>query len=623
MSRNGFNFEARGTNKTAPEAHEVTGAISELRDFTAGPRMIKLSGLGVVLGAAGAALAWILLHLINACTNLFYYQRLSWQFVSPAENHLHWLAVFVPVVGGVIVGLMARYGSDKIRGHGIPEALESILVHGAKISPRVALFKPLGSAVAIGTGGPFGAEGPIIMTAGSVGSLLGQYFHLTDAERSTLLVAGAAAGMAGVFATPLAAVLLAVELLLFEWRPRSFVPVAVAAATAGVLRHFFLSNDPLFPMQAMRQPVEPISLLGALVVGVVAGALALVLSKAVYASEDLFENRLRIHWMWWPAVGGVVVGIGGLIFPRALATGYDVIDSLLTGNQTWQLIAGILIVKSIIWSFSLGSGTSGGILAPLLMIGGALGALFTPMLPAMSTGAWPLVGMTAVLAGAIGCPLTAAVLSLELTHNYGMAMPVLVGAVAAHGFTVLFQKRSILTERISRRGHHLSREYSVDPLETIMVSETMRKHIVVLPAELSADDARIWFEGGRTMSDQRGQRLYPLVDAEGRLTGVITRSGLSALARGQKSDRERAEPSIAVVAYPNETLRAVAERMATQSLFVLPVIERETDKLVGLLTAEDVLQGRVRAHQRETKLERLRMPFRRRGLEANAVEESV
>src|SRR5581483_823485 len=395
-----------------------------LRDFNADPRMVMLSVLGLVLGAAGAALAWILLHLIYACTNLFYYQRLSWSYVSPAQNQMHWMAAFVPIVGGIIVGLMARYGSEKIRGHGIPEALESILINGARINPRVAIFKPLGSAVAIGTGGPFGAEGPIIMTAGSVGSLLGQFFHLTDAERSTLLVAGAAAGMAGVFATPLAAVLLAVELLLFEWRPRSFVPVAIAAATAGVLRRFFLTSDPLFPMPTMDHLVQPSALLGALLLGIVAGGLAILLSRAVYASEDFFENHLPVHWMWWPAIGGIVVGIGGLIFPRALATGYDVIDSLLTGNHTWQLIAGILIVKSIIWSFSLGSGTSGGILAPVLMIGGALGALLTPVLPWLSTGAWPLVGMTAVLSGAIGCPLTAAVLSLELTHNYGLLLPV-------------------------------------------------------------------------------------------------------------------------------------------------------------------------------------------------------
>jgi H+/Cl- antiporter ClcA len=600
---------------------------SQLGDFNAGPRMILLSGLGLVLGGAGAVLAWILLHLIYACTNLFYYQRWSWTFASPAQNQLHWLAVFVPLVGGLIVGLMARYGSEKIRGHGIPEALESILIHGARISPRVALFKPLGSAVAIGTGGPFGAEGPIIMTAGSVGSLLGQFFHLTDAERSTLLVAGAAAGMAGVFSTPLAAILLAVELLLFEWRPRSFVPVAVAAITAGVLRRFFLSAGPLF---AMPGPVfavpgttgemQPAALAGALLLGVAGGVLAMILSRAVYASEDFFEHRLPIHWMWWPAIGGVVVGVGGLIFPRALGTGYDVIDSLLTGNRAWQLIAGVLIVKSIIWSFSLGSGTSGGIMAPLLMIGGALGALFTPILPSMSTGAWALVGMTAVFSGAIGCPLAAAVLSLELTHNYGLLLPVLTSSVAAHAFTVLFQKRSILTERISRRGYHLSREYGVDPLETVRVAETMRTRTVVLPAGMSAEDARAWLERrrdkpGRDKNSQRGQRLYPVVDEEGRLTGVMTRGDLAALANSVPTQHAIPKPA-PLVAYSDEMLRAAAERMATRHVYALPVVERGTDKVVGLLSAEDVLEGRVRNFERENKHARVRQPFRRPGKEA-------
>lgn len=598
--------------------HSPATSTPELRDFNATPRMLMLSGLGLILGAAGALLAWILLKLINACTNLFYFQRLSGQFNSPAHNQLHWIALFVPVIGGLIVGLMARFGSDKIRGHGIPEALESILVNRAKINMRVAFFKPLGSAVAIGTGGPFGAEGPIIMTAGSVGSLFGQYFKLSDAERTIMLVAGAAAGMAGVFSTPLAATLLAVELFLFEWRPRSFVPVAIAAATSGVLRQYFFANDPLFPMPAISRAVQPIDLAGALLVGLLAGLLALLLSRAVYASEDLFEHHLPIHWMWWPAIGGIVVGIGGLIYPSALATGYDVIDSLLTGNRTWQLIAGILIIKSIIWSFSLGSGTSGGILAPLLMIGGALGALFSLFLPALSTGAWPLLGMTAILSGAIGCPLTAAVLSLELTHNYGLLLPVFTASVAAHGLTVLLQKRSILTERISRRGYHLSREYSVDPLETIKAAEVMRTRVIVLPANLSADDARKWFEKSRERDHQHGQRLYPLVDAEGRLTAAITRRGLAALAANSTPSAPPAPIAAPVVAHPNETLRTVAERMAAERLFVLPVVEPGSNKLLGLLNAEDVLRGRIRTHERENKHERLRMPFGRMQTESRS-----
>lgn len=582
--------------------------------------MILLSGLAVLLGLAGAALAWTLLHLIYAATNLFYFQRLSWSFISPAQNNLHWVAVFVPVVGGIAIGLMARYGSDKIRGHGMPEAIEAILIHRARISPRVAIFKPLSAAVAIGSGGPFGAEGPIIMTAGSVGSLLGQLFRLTDAERSTLLVAGAAAGMAGVFATPLSAVLLAVELLLFEWRPRSFVPVAIAAATAGVMRRFFLSNDPLFPMPPLDGPVLPSALAAALVLGLAGGLLAMILSRAVYASEDFFEEHLPIHWMWWPAIGGAVVGVGGLIFPRALGTGYDVIDSLIGGNGAWQLIAGVLIVKSIIWAFSLGSGTSGGILAPLLMIGGALGALFAPVLPALQAGAWPLVGMAAVLSGAIGCPLTAAVLSLELTHNYGLMLPVLAGSVAAHAFTVLFQKRSILTERISRRGHHLSREYGVDPLEVILVSEVMRVSVVVLPADSTAADVRQWLARGRRGgTDRRSQRLYPVVDAKGHLISVITRGELAVFAKANKDSQTRIPLVTSAAAHPEETLRTVAERMATSGLFAMPVVEQGTQKLVGLITAEEVLKGREWAHYRENKHERLRMPFRRR----RAAQESV
>ncbi|HVW78919.1 MAG TPA: chloride channel protein [Alloacidobacterium sp.] len=534
-----------------PEVH------SHLRDFNADPRMLLLSVLALVTGVAGAVLAYFLLHLIYAATNIFYFHRLSWQFVSPAANTLHWLAVFVPIVGGLIIGVMARFGTDKIRGHGIPEALEAILMNGAKVDGKVAIYKPLSAAIAIGSGGPFGAEGPIIMTAGSVGSLFGQLFKLSDAERTTMLVAGAAAGMAGVFSTPLSAVLLAVELLLFEWRPRSLVPVAIAATTSGVLRRYFLGAGPLFPMPAMAPVIDPKTVLAALLLGVVAGVAALILSRAVYTFEDLFEEHLPVHWMWWPAIGGVVVGIGGLIFPRALGTGYDVIASLIGGNTTWQLLAGVLIIKSIIWSFSLGSGTSGGILAPLLMIGGALGAMVGFGLPFMETGGWPLIGMAAILAGAIGCPLTAAVLSMELTHNYALMLPLLAASVAAHAFTVLFQRRSILTERLSRRGYHLSREYGVDPLETVTVAQIMAT--AELPVPETALDSPVF-------------------------------------------------------AYPGETLRTVAERMASAHVTEMPVLEFATRKPLSMIRLEDMLHARARSYIRETKQERvrrLRVPFSR------------
>jgi len=548
-------------SKGANSGHAKAALQSHLRDFTADSRMLLLSGLALVIGCSGAALAYLLLHLIYAATNLFYFHRLSWQFVSPATNTLHWLAVFVPVIGGLMIGVMARFGTDKIRGHGIPEALEAILMNGAKVGPKVAIYKPISAAIAIGSGGPFGAEGPIIMTAGSVGSLFAQLFKLSDAERTTLLVAGAAAGMAGVFSTPLSAVLLAVELLLFEWRPRSLVPVAIAATTAGVLRRHLLGDGPLFPMPQLTTAIEPRTVLAAIFLGVIAGVAALLLSRAVYASEDLFEEHLPLHWMWWPAIGGVVVGIGGLIFPRALGTGYDVIASLIGGNTTWQLIAGVLVIKSIIWAFSLGSGTSGGILAPLLMIGGALGAFVGHGLPFVQTGAWPLVGMAAILSGAIGCPLTAAVLSMELTHNYSLMLPLLAASVAAHAFTVLFQKRSILTERLSRRGYHLSREYGVDPLETVTVAQVMR--------------------------------------ADGELPQSMA--------------------DVVVFAYPGETLRTVAERMASAHVTEMPVVEFATGKIAAVINLEDMLHARVRSYDREMKQERvrrLRMPFARPRTEA-------
>ncbi|HZU10951.1 MAG TPA: chloride channel protein [Pseudacidobacterium sp.] len=623
-------MSAPGT--TGHTDRNISAFRSHLRDFTADPRMLVLSGLALILGAAGAALAYLLLHLIYVATNLFYFHRLSWQFISPAANRLHWLAIFIPVIGGIIIGFMARYGSDKIRGHGMPEAIEAILINGAKVDGKVAVFKPLSAAIAIGSGGPFGAEGPIIMTAGSVGSLIGQLFRLSDAERTTMLVAGAAAGMTGVFSTPLSAVLLAVELLLFEWRPRSLVPVAVAATTAGVLRRHLLGPGPLFPMPLYSMTVGPRMVVAALILGVVGGVAALLLSRAVYASEDFFEEHLPVHWMWWPAIGGVVIGIGGLIFPRALGTGYDVIDSLISGNTAWQLIAGVLIVKSIIWAFSLGSGTSGGILAPLLMIGGALGALLGHGLPFIQVGAWPLVGMAAVLSGAIGCPLTAAALSMELTHNYGLMLPLLAASVAAHAFTVLFQKRSILTERLSRRGYHLSREYSVDPLEIMTVSQVMRSSVVALPVDARIADAKRWIEDRRSpdkmpeagdMRSRRGQRLYPVVEANGKLAGIVTRRMLEYFAESHPPDAPLPFTA-AEVAYPDETLRAVAERMAALRVFALPVVEPGTGKVTGILSLEDMLQARFRSHERETRLERvrrLRMPFR--GERIGQAEESL
>ena len=336
---------------------------AHLGDFTATPRVLFISLLAIVIGVVAAYVALALLRLIGLFTNIFFYGRLNTTLVSPAGNHLGWWEIAIPVVGGLIVGVMARYGSERIRGHGIPEAIESILINGSRVPPRLAILKPVSAAIAIGTGGPFGAEGPIIMTGGAFGSMIAQLFRLSSAERKTLLVAGAAAGMSATFAAPVAAVLLAVELLLFEWKPRSLIPVALASVTAGAARRYILGLGPLFPVHAHPAFIGPAGLLGCVLCGVLAGALSALLSQAIYWVEDNFQ-KLPIHWMWWPAIGGLVIGIGGLIFPQALGVGYDTIGSLLQGDVPRTIILGILLVKSTIWAVSLGSGTSGGVLAP-------------------------------------------------------------------------------------------------------------------------------------------------------------------------------------------------------------------------------------------------------------------
>jgi chloride channel protein, CIC family len=581
--------------------HSRAAGAQALGDFTTDWRLLPCSALAVLIGALASLVAAALLKLIGLFTNLFFFQRWDTRLVSPADHHLGGFVVLIPVAGALLIGLLSRYGSERIRGHGIPEAIEAILLRGGRVEPKVALLKPLSAAISIGSGGPFGAEGPIIMTGGAFGSLVAQLVHLTSAERRTLLVAGAAAGMSATFATPLAAVLLAVELLLFEWKPRSLVPVALASATAAVARRHLLGLGPLFPVPPHPAFVGSEALLGCVAVGLLAGALSALLTLAVYASEDAFA-KLPFHWMWWPAIGGVVIGFGGLLFPQALGVGYDTIGALLQGDVPQRVILGVLLVKSVIWAVSLGSGTSGGVLAPLLMMGGALGGLLGLALPAEGAGFWPLVSMGAILGGTMRSPLTGIVFAVELTHDLNMVLPLLVGTTVAHAFTVLLMRRSILTEKISRRGYHLSREYSVDPLEILFVREVMRTNVVGLPAtarvgELSAVHGHV----------ERGQRLYPVVDG-GRVVGVLSRGALQEL-QHDPAGRARGLGDVVsgevVTAHPDEPLRVVVYRMAETGHTRLPVVASDGDRqLLGLVSLEDLLQARARNLQAERRRER-------------------
>jgi len=577
----------------------------DVGDFTADWRMVPIAGAAILIGLLSTVVAWALLRLIGLCTNLFYYHRWETTLVSPAGNQLGAWAILIPVAGSLIIGFMARYGSERIRGHGIPEAIESILINGSRVQPRLAILKPLSSAISIGTGGPFGAEGPIIMTGGAFGSMFAQFFHLTSVERKTLLVAGAAAGMSATFASPIAAVMLAVELLLFEWKPRSLVPVALASATAGAARRYILGPGPLFPVSHHALFIGPGGLLGCVLGGLLAGVLSMLLTGAVYAAEDAFQ-KLPIHWMWWPAIGGLAVGLGGLIFPQALGVGYETIGALLQGHVAATVILGILLVKSIIWAVALGSGTSGGVLAPLLMMGGALGGIEALFLPDEGMGFWPLVSMGAILGGTMRSPFTGIIFAVELTHDINVLLPLLLAAVIAHAFTVLVLKRSILTEKVARRGYHLSREYTVDPLEILFARDAMRTNLVALPSGSTLEQIR------NTMSTDhgpRGQYLYPVVNAANQLRAVITRKHLQKLL----ADPQAANPVLddvasksAVVAYPDEPLRVVVNRMAETGLTRFPVVDRgDQQKLLGIIGLRDLLSARTRNLEEERNRERV------------------
>jgi len=573
-----------------------------LADFTRDRRILLLSLMAVVVGVMSAVVAKALVWLIAVFTNLTFYQRFSSDFISPTSHHLGAFVIFAPVVGGLIIGLMARYGSEKIRGHGIPEALEAILFGRSRMSLKVAVLKPLSSAISIGSGGPFGAEGPIIMTGGAIGSLFAQLFHLSAAERKTLLVAGAAGGMSAIFNAPVAAVLLAVELLLFEWRPRSFIPVAIASAVAAVVRVPLLGAGAIFPVTT-HAPLGAEGLLIAFLVGISAGLASGLLTTLVYFCEDMF-SKLPVHWMWWPAIGGLFVGIGGWLDPRVLGVGYDTIHALLRGELVGAVVIGLLIGKAVVWSISLGSGTSGGVLAPLLIIGGALGAIEGRFISLGDPGMWAMISMAAMMGGTMRSPLTSMIFTLELTHDLNLLPALLVACIAAHALTVLWLRRSILTEKVARRGFHVTREYSVDPLAVLRVGEVMDRKPPTVPAQMKVSELSDLIANGHPELSHRQGTL--IVDEEGKLAGIITRgdliraiekapNGLTVLEAGSRH---------LIVTFADEILHDAVTSMVHHDIGRLPVVRRDNpQQIVGYLGRASVMTARLRRHQEENHRE--------------------
>ena len=553
-------------------------------------RVVRMTALAVLVAAGASFTARWMLSLIDLCTNLSWYGRFSTVHVSPAEHALGWWGALVPVAGGLLVGLMARYGSKAIRGHGIPEAMEQILKNESRIPARVLFLKPLSAAVSIGTGGPFGAEGPIISTGGALGSLVGQFAEVTAMERKTLLAAGAAAGMTAIFGTPVAAVLLAVELLLFELRPSSLIPVAAAAVTAMGFHIALAGTAPIFTMRTP-EPAAPMALLGYASIGALVGLASVGLTRLVYAIEDAFE-RLPVHWMWWPALGAIVVGVVGLLDRRTLGVGYENIDGILSGGVVGWSLAALMILKFVSWSVSLGSGTSGGTLAPLLTIGGALGALLGTVLMWVFPGVpvdprvAGLVGMAAMFAGASRALLTSVVFAFEATRQPLGLVPILGGSAAAYLVSCLTMRHTIMTEKIERRGVRVPSEYAADHLDGVLVRDAASDAVVALAADMTLAQVR-----RRLSSDPKIEHAaFPVVDGHGMLVGVVGRRELFATGADPAARVAHVLVRPPVSIFEDQSLREACDAMAGEHVGRLPVISREhPGRVVGMLSRRDIL----------------------------------
>ena len=569
-------------------------------------RMLLVSLLSAAIGLVAGVVAYALYKLIGLFTNIFFFHRWSADFTSAQHNHLGWMVIFIPVIGGLIVGVMAKYGTSKIKGHGIPEAMEAVLFNRSRIAPRVAILKPISAAIAIGTGGPFGAEGPIIQTGGAIGSLVGQAFHTTAAERKVLLACGAAAGMSATFNTPIAGVILAIELLLFEFKSRSFIPLVIASTLATAVHMRLLGLGPMFQVSPMDFAI-PRGLPFYLVLGAICGLAAVGFSKLLYWVEDQFD-KLPIDELWWPAIGALGLGIIGFFVPRVLGVGYDTIGDILNGNLAWKLLLVVMVAKAIALAVSLGSGTSGGLLAPCFMWSAAMGGIFAMVcnhfLPGahLSPGAFALVAMGAVFAAASRATFTFIIFAFEITRDYNSVLPLMLVSVIADGIAMLLMPTSsIMTEKLARRGLRVHQDYETDVLSQTRVADTMEKELPAIPASttVGALAARI---AQHDMSVARHQALL-ILDDSGKLAGIITRGDLLRALDKDPSGAmtvEQAGNTKPVVTYPDELISEAAAKMLRYNIGRLPVVDRtDPRKAVGYLGRGGVMAARLRRFQDE------------------------
>lgn len=521
--------------------------------------------------------------LIDLITNIAFHGIVSLEYIPPGDNELGWWVAVVPVVGGVIVGLMALYGSKAIRGHGIPEAMEQILTNQSKIKPAVTYLKPLSAAISIGSGGPFGAEGPIISTGGALGSMVGQLIRIAPNERKVLLAAGATAGMSAIFGSPIAAIFLAIELLLFEFAPRSLLPVAMACITGAAGHHLLFGSDPMFAMPAIERAGNT-ALFAYSLMGLVIGFLAMLITKLVYLIEDGFE-RLPVHWMWWPAIGGVAVGVIGYFAPRTLGVGYENITDLLSGNAPMQLILSLALLKLVSWLIALGSGTSGGTLAPMMTIGGAIGCLLgmaaQALFPSMGI-VLPLavlVGMAAMFTGASRAFLTSVVFALETTGRIEALLPLLGACAAAYLVSYFLMTNTIMTEKIARRGIRTPDSYEPDVLEQMTVEQVMRANVPEVHAERTVAEV---LKGSGADAD-----LFFITSAEGLFEGVVAVGDLRGKPVGERIGAYAFAPGTVQL---GDDLRTAARLLAGRSEH-RPLVVENDGAVVGLVSHADILKA--------------------------------
>jgi H+/Cl- antiporter ClcA len=566
--------------------------------------------LGAGIGLLAGVVAFLLYRLIGLFTNLAFYGRFATQFISPRYNHLGWWVIPIPVIGGIIVGVMAKFGSPKIKGHGIPEAMEAVLYQRSRIQPRVAILKPISAAIAIGTGGPFGAEGPIIQTGGALGSLVGQIFHTTASERKVLLACGAAAGMSATFNTPIAGVILAIELLLFEFKSRSFIPLVIASTLATAVHIQLLGPGPMFAVSAMDFGV-PRALPFYLVLGGICGLAAAGFSKLLYWTEDQFE-KLPVDELWWPAIGALGLGLIGYFVPRVLGVGYDTISDILNASLTLKLLIVVMLAKALALVISLGSGTSGGLLAPMFMSSAALGGVFAlgmdRLFPGahLSAGAFALVAMGAVFGAASRATFAFIIFAFEITRDYNSVLPLMLVSVIADGIAMLLMPgTSIMTEKLVRRGLRIHQDYEADVLQQMVVSETMDRDLPTLPASMTVRELaeRI----ARHDSEASRHQGMLLLDDKNMLVGIITRGDLLRALNEDPAgvmsvlDAGSREP---LVTYPDETLHDAAAKMLRNNIGRLPVVDRaDPGRVVGYLGRQGVMSARLRRLDEEHLME--------------------